>query len=98
MWPNSFRVPLILTWESSLGRCLMAFKCLTHAHIILIDLILSWKEDKGATLTRLSNSYWGAVSSEAFGIYQRITLARVPQLVHSTLLFTEGPFEKEVRQ
>ena len=59
----------------------MAFKYLTHAHIILIDLILSWKEDKGATLTCLSNSYWGAVSSEAFGIYQRITLARGPQFL-----------------
>ena len=81
LWPDPFHLPLILTWESSRGRCQMAFKCLTQAHIILVDLILSWKEDKGQTLTHLSSSYWGAVSSEAFGRYQRITLARVPQFL-----------------
>ena len=97
-WPDPFHLPLILTWESSRGRCLMAFKCLTHARIILVDLILSWKEDKGETLIRSGSSYWGAVSSGPFVTHQRITLARVPQLLHSTRMFTESPFEKgEVR-
>ena len=76
----------------------MAFKCLTCAHTVLVGLVLRRKEDTGETLTHLGGSYWGAVSSGACGTHQRITLARVPQLVHSTLLFTEGPFEKEVRQ
>ena len=60
---------------------LMAFKCLICAHTILVSLVLSWKEDKGETLTRSGGSYWGAVSSGAFGTHQRVTLARVPQLL-----------------
>ena len=59
----------------------MAFKCLTHAHTILVGLVLSWKEDKRETLTHSGSSYWGTVSSGAFGTYQRVTLARVPQLL-----------------
>ena len=81
-----------------MAGALMAFNCLTCAHTILVGLLLSWKEDKGETLIHSGSSYWGAVSSGPYVTHQRITLARVPQLVHSTLLFTEGPFEKEVRQ
>ena len=36
----------------------MAFKCLIHAHTILVGLVLSWKEDTGETLTRSGSSYW----------------------------------------
>ena len=42
----------------------VAFKCLTHAHTILVGLILSWKENKSETLTHLGSSYRGTVSSE----------------------------------
>ena len=45
---------------------LMAFKCLTCAHTILVGLVLSWKEDTGKTLTCSGVSYWDAVSSGAF--------------------------------
>ena len=58
----------------------MAFKCLTRACAIAVGLVLSWKGDKGETLTRSGGSYWGSVSSGAFGTHQRVTLARVPQL------------------
>ena len=64
-----------------MAGALMAFKCLTHAHTILVGLVLSWKEDKRETLTHSGSSYWGTVSSGAFGTYQRVTLARVPQLL-----------------
>lgn len=84
---------------SSHGSLHVAFKCLTCAHTILVGLVLSWKEDKGKTLTRSGSSYWGAAGSGPFGTHQRITLARVPQLLHSTCVFAEGPFEKgELRQ
>ena len=76
------------------GRCpwgLMPFKCLSHAHTILAGLVLSWKEDKGETLTPPGSSYWGAVSSGAFATHQRVTLARVPQLLPQHLLLAEGP-------
>ena len=46
LWPDPFRVPLILTWESSRGRHPNGFMCLTCAHTILVGLVLSWKEDK----------------------------------------------------
>ena len=69
----------------------MAFKCLTHAHTILLGLVLSWKGDKGETLTHLGGSYWGSVSSGAFGTHQRITLARVPQLLPQHLPVCRGP-------
>ena len=29
-------------------------------HTILVGLVLSWKEDKGETLTHLGGCYWGA--------------------------------------
>ena len=60
---------------------LMAFKYLARAHTILVGLVLSWKEDKGETLSRSGSSYWGSVNSGAFGTHQRVTLARVPQLL-----------------
>ena len=64
-----------------LAGALMAFKCLTRAHTILVGLVLSWQEDKGETLTCLGSSYWGTVSSGAFGTHQRVTMGRVPQLL-----------------
>ena len=69
---------------------LMAFKCLIHAHTILVGLVLSWKEDTGETLTRSGSSYWGAVNSGAFGTHQRVTLARVPQLLPQHLPVCRG--------
>ena len=67
----------------------MVFKCWTCAHTILVGLVLR-KEEKGETLTCLGSSYWGSVSSAVFGTHQRVTLARVPQWLHSTYLFAEG--------
>ena len=61
-----------------MAGALMIFKCLTCAHTILVGLVLR-REEKGETLTRLGSSYWGSVSSAAFGTHQRVTLARVPQ-------------------
>ena len=49
---------------------LMALKCLTHAHTILVGLVLRWKEDAGETPTRSGGSYWGAASSGAFGTHR----------------------------
>ena len=69
---------------------LMAFKCLTCAHTILVGLLLSWKEDKGETLSHSSGSYWGSVNSGAFGTHQRVTLARVPQLLPLHLSLHRG--------
>ena len=58
---------------------LMAFKCLTCAHVILVGESSVRKESKGETLTYLGGSYWGTVSSGAFGTHQRVTLARASQ-------------------
>ena len=69
---------------------LMVFKCLTRAHTILVGLAHSWKEEKGETLTHLGSSYWGALSSGAFGTHQRVTLARVPQLLPQYLPVCRG--------
>ena len=69
---------------------LTAFKCLTCAHTILVGLVLSWKEDKEETLTHSGASYWGTVSSGAFGTHQRVTLARVPQLLPQHLPVRRG--------
>ena len=57
---------------------LMAFKCLTCAHIILVGLVLCWKEDNGEALTHSGGSYWCAVSSGDFGTHQRVILPRIP--------------------
>ena len=76
MWPDPFHAPLSSHGSLHAAGALMAFNCLTCAHTILVGLLLSWKEDKGETLTHLGSSYWGAVSSGAFGTHQRVTLAR----------------------
>ena len=61
------------------------FKCLTCAHTILTGLVLSLREKEGKeerrALTCLGSRYWGTVGSGAFGTHQRVTLARVPQLL-----------------
>ena len=67
---------------SSSGRCPNHFKCLTHAHTILISLILSLKEkEERWALTHLGSSYWGRLGSRAFRTCQGVMLARVPQLL-----------------
>ena len=76
-----FMSPLSSHDSLHVAGALMASKCLTRAHTILVGLVLSWKEDKGETLSHLGSSYWGSVSSGAFGTHQRVTLARVPQLL-----------------
>ena len=81
LWPDTFHAPLSLHGSLHVAGVLMAFKCLTHAHTILVGLVLSCKEDKRETLTHSGGSYWGTVSSGAFGTHQRVTLARVPQLL-----------------
>ena len=81
---------------------LVAFKCMTHAHTVLVGLVLSWKEEKGETLTHSSSSCWGAVSSGAFGTHQRVALAWVPQLLPQHLPVCRGSLwerrSKEVRE
>ena len=67
-----------------------AFKCLTCAHTILVGLVLSWKEDKEETLIHSGASYWGTVSSGAFGTHHRVSLARVPQLLPQHLTVRRG--------
>ena len=57
---------------------------------ILVGLVLSWKEDKGETLTRSGGSYWGTVNSGAFATHQRVTLARDPQLLPQHLTVSRG--------
>ena len=70
----------------------MAFKCLTHVHTISVGLVLSWKEDKGETITHLGDGYLGSVSSGAFGTHQRVTLARITQLLPQHLPLGRGFF------
>ena len=72
LWPDPFCSVSLLSSHGSLHVAgpLVAFKCLTHAHTLLVDLVLSWKEDKGETLTRSGGSYWDAVSSGAFGTHR----------------------------
>ena len=50
-----------------MAGALMAFMCLTCAHTILVGVVLSWKKDKGETLTHSSGSYSGC--SEQWGIW-----------------------------
>ena len=82
--------PLSSHGSLHVAGALMAFKCLTHAHTILVGLVLSWKEDKGETLSHSGSSYWGSVNSGAFGTHQRVTLARVPQLLPQHLSLYRG--------
>ena len=51
----------------SVTGALMAFMCLTCAHTILVGIVLSWKKDKGETLTHSSDSYSGC--SEQWGVW-----------------------------
>ena len=50
-----------------MAGALMAFMCLTCAHTILVGIVLSWKKDKGETLTHSSDSYSGC--SEQWGVW-----------------------------
>ena len=77
-----------------MAGALKALKCLTRAHTALLGLILSWKEDKGETLPQSGSSYWGAVSSGAFGTHQRVTLARVPWTEVPQLLSQHSPVHR----
>ena len=73
-----------------MAGALMAFKCLTRAHALSVCIVLSWREEKGETLSHSGSSYWGALSSGAFGTHQRVTLARVPQLLPQHLPVHRG--------
>ena len=50
--------PLAAHGRLHVAGALMAFKCLSRAHTLLVGLALSWKEDKGETLTRSGGGYW----------------------------------------
>ena len=82
--------PLSSHGSLHVAGALMAFKCLTHVHTILVGLVLSWKEDKGETLSHSGGSYWGSVNSGAFGTHQRVTLPRVSQLLPQHLSLYRG--------
>ena len=70
---------------------LMAFKCLAHSHRIFVGLVLSWKEEKKERPlpVRVAATGW-ALGSGAFGTHQRVTLARVPQLLPQHLPVCRG--------
>ena len=87
LWPDSFCVHLVFTWESSWGRRHNGFKCLTCAHATMGGLVLR-KEERGETLTCPGGSYWGAVSSGARGTHQ--PWPAFLSGFHSTCLFAEG--------
>ena len=60
----------------------------------LVGLVLSWKEEKGKTLTHLANSYW---SSEQWGPLEHTRGLLWPEFLscfQSTRLFAQGPYEK----
>ena len=88
LWPDPFHVPLILTWESSRGRHPNGFMCLTCAHTILVGLVLSWKEVERQDPHPFRQQL--LVSSGAFRTQQRVTLARVPQLLPQHLPVSRG--------
>ena len=92
LWPDPLRDPLSGPAHGSLhvAGTLMAFKSLSRAHTTLVGLVLSWKEDKEETLTHSGGSYWGSVSCGALGTHQRVTLARVPQLLPQHLPVCRG--------
>ena len=60
---------------------LLAFKCLTCACTILIGLVLNLRQKERRAFTCLGSRYCGTVGCRAFGTPQRVTLARVPQLL-----------------
>ena len=64
---DPFLSPLSSHRSLHVAGALMAFKCLTRAHTILVGLVLSWKEDKGETLTHSSRRYFGR--SEQWGVW-----------------------------
>ena len=76
---------------------LMVFKCLIHAHTILVGLVLSWKEVKRRDPHPFGWQLLGC--SEHWGLWK--TREGNPGLVtellscfHSTRLFAEGSYEK----
>ena len=75
--------PLSSHGNLSVAGALMGFMCLPCAHTILIGIVLTCKKDKGETLTHSSGS-------EAFETHQRVTLARVPQLLPQHLPVRRG--------
>ena len=85
-----FVSPLSSHGSLHVAGALMASKCLTRAHTILVGLVLSCKEDKRETLTHSGGSYWGTVSSGAFGTHHRVILPRVPQLLPQHLTVLRG--------
>ena len=88
--PDPFRVPLILTRESSCGRRPNGFS--------VPDLCphnIGWpspqlERRQKETFTHSGSSCWDAVSSGAFEIHQGVTLARVPQLLPQHLPIGRG--------
>ena len=56
-------IPLSCHWSLQVAGTLMAFLCLTCAHMILIGLVFSLREGKERrALTCLGGSYWGTVT------------------------------------
>ena len=71
---------------------LMDFQYLTCAHTILVCLVLSWKEVQRRDPQPFRRQL--LVSSGAFGTQQRVTLARVPQLLPQHLPVLRGSLWK----
>ena len=92
-WRRKWQLtPMFLSGESQGWRSLVGCHLRDHTESGSHDwsdlAVLSWREEKGETLTHSGSSYWGSVSSGAFGTHQRETMARDPQLLpqHSPVL------------
>lgn len=81
-----------------MAGALMASKCLTCADIILVGLILHWKEDNGEALTHSGGSYWGAVSSGTLNTPEGNPAQSSSTASHSICLFSEGPCQEREAQ
>ena len=92
LWPDPFRVPLILTRESSCGRRPNGFSvpdlCPHNIGLPSPQLERSWKARPSAIQTAATGE------SGAFGTQQRVTLARVPQFLPQHLPVLRGSLWK----
>ena len=94
-----FMIPLSCHWSLQVAGTLMAFLCLTCAHMILIGLVFSLREgEERRALTRLGGSYWGTVT---FGPSEHTREEPWPAFLncfHSHLPVCRGFEEKEARR
>ena len=79
----------------------MACMCLTCAHTILIGLVLILREKKERRKGEPSPTWvaaTGTVCCRTFGTFQRVILARVPQLPPKNFICLQGANGKGIRE